>query len=223
MDLINFENVTVEDAEQAVRIYNAGTYAKAGVKNTNVDTRARELFADGLGVTVERVILQLTYIGREYGGVAGFPAALILAPAIGRDIFADRVEYEAAICRAQPLRDALPTRDALELGFHPFVKELHGKKHWMTWATKFWHFLNVETFLMEDSTVDKFFKLQNKAVSLDKYEQLLELHTGFTAKHEAWLPRLKAVDAGLAWSDIKLWDKVCYGMDAINKQRKGRA
>jgi hypothetical protein len=101
--------------------------------------------------------------------------------------------------------------------YTPFVKELHGKRNWLTWASKFWHFLNVETFPMEDSTVDTFFKLQTQTVSLDKYENLLRRYRSFADAHRGWLPRLREIDGGQAWSDIKLWDKVCYGIAEANK------
>jgi hypothetical protein len=70
---------------------------------------------------------------------------------------------------------------------------------------------------MEDSTVDTFFKLQTQTVSLDKYENLLRRYRSFAYAHRGWLPRLREIDGGQAWSDIKLWDKVCYGIAEANK------
>jgi hypothetical protein len=217
MVMINFETVTLKDAEQAIRCYNEGFYAKAGLKNIAVDKRARDTFADGLGSTLERLTSQLRFIGKDYGGVAGFPSAISLAPAIGRDIYAHREAYQNAVAGAAPLRDAVPSRETLGVLYAPFVKELHGKRNWLTWATKFWHFLNVEAFPMEDSTVDKFFKLHNQTVSLDKYENLLQRYRSFADSHRDWLPNLRRIDGGQSWSDVKLWDKVCYGIADMNK------
>lgn len=215
--MINFENVTLQDAAEAVRRYNNGYYAKAGLKNIDVDRRASEVFKQGLGTTIERITSQLRFVGKDYGGVAGFQAALALAPGIARDIYAQREEYARIVCAALPLMNELPSDTSLELLYAPFVKEIHGKRNWLTWATKFWHFLSVEVFPMEDSTVDKFFKLQNQAVSLAKYRALLHRYREFAESHSDWLPDLRVTDGGHAWSDLKLWDKVCYGIAEMNK------
>lgn len=215
--MLSYENVTQSDAERAVRLYNEGFYAKGGAKNVEVDRRARQIFADGLGATVERITTQLRFVGKNYGGVAGFPAALTLAPSIAKDIHAGRAGYLESITTLRPLRDEVASRPTLDFLYTPFVKELHGKRNWLTWATKFWHFLNVDAFPMADSTVDRFFHLHNQSVSLDKYEKLLSRYRSFIGEREDWLPPLRAADGGLAWSDVKLWDKVCYGVADINR------
>jgi hypothetical protein len=220
MDLIDYTNATLRDAEDAVRRYNAGHYAKAGLPNIALDELAQGLFANGLGTTLERLTNQVTFIGKEYGGVAAFPVALTLAPAMARDVFATRSSYDLTVCGVPPLRQAPASRATLQVLYAPFVRELHGKKNWLTWASKFWHFLNADAFPIEDSTVDKFFRLYNLSVSLDKYEQLLKQHAHFSVAHEEWLPRLRAVDGGHAWNDVKLWDKAFYGIAEINRARK---
>ena len=135
------------------------------------------MFADGLGLTSEKIERQVTFIGDDYGGVAGRPAAINLARDIARDIFERREEYEKAATRAPSILTGIPDRNAIEVLYRPFVKPLIDKNkretsNWLVWAAKFWHHLNSDAFPIEESRVDAFFKLNDYA-SVDKYMKLL--------------------------------------------------
>jgi hypothetical protein len=204
-----YRTVTLQIAQSAIKAYNIGSYGC--LKNPDLDQQALDMFSDGLGSSSGKIGRQVEFIGRDYGGAAGFKAAYALVPDITRDIVANREHYEQAAASALPLPTQLPSRDAIEILYRPFVKPLHGKSNWQVWATKFWHFLNPEAFPIEDSRVDKFFVLSD-VNSVDKYLKLLKRFREFSLSHQEWLPQLRQVDGGLAWCDNKLWDKMCYGL-----------
>ncbi|MGH7616112.1 MAG: hypothetical protein ACREPM_02675 [Gemmatimonadaceae bacterium] len=118
------------------------------------------------------------------------------------------------------------SRRTIEELYQPFMKEIHGKKNWLTWATKFWHFLNPSAFPIQDSRVDSFFSL-SAPDPVTKYERLVSELEAFNDQHAQWLPRLRSIDAGHAWNDVKLWDKVFYAIgernDATRKARRQSA
>jgi len=147
--------------------------------------------------------------------VAGFPVALSLAPEIASDIMSTRDAFEHAASSAPKITDGVANRTSVEILYGPFIKPLHGKKNWQVWATKFWHFLNPDAFPIEDSRVDRFFKLAAKSHSADKYMELLRRFAEFRREYDVWLPKLRVADEGQAWSDNKLWDKVCYGVEEL--------
>jgi hypothetical protein len=209
-----YRTIALEVAGHAIKAYNDGTYGC--LKNPDLDRQARDMFADGLGSTSGKILRQVEFIGREYGGVAGRPSAIKLAPAIAHDIFENRTEYEQAANSASPILSQIPSRDTIKLLYRPFVKPLIDKNNrvssnWLVWATKFWHFLNPDAFPIEDSRVDKFFVLTGLN-SVDKYLKFLNRFREFALSHQEWLPHLRQVDGGLAWCDNKLWDKMCYGL-----------
>jgi len=204
-----YRTITLQIAETAVKAYNGGTYGC--LKNPDLDQQARDMFADGLGSSSGKIGRQVEFIGRDYGGAAGFKAAYSLVPDITRDIIANREQYEEAAIAALPILSQVPSRDTIEILYRPFVKTLHGKSNWQVWATKFWHFLNPDAFPIEDSRVDKFFVLSD-VNSVDKYLKFLNRFREFSLSHQEWLPQLRQVDGGLAWCDNKLWDKMCYGL-----------
>jgi hypothetical protein len=211
-----YRTITLEVAGRAIKAYNDGT--NGCLKNPDLDRQARDMFADGLGSTSGKILRQVEFIGKkkEYGGVAGRPAAIKLAPAIAHDIFENRTEYERAANSASPILSQIPSRDTINLLYRPFVKPLVDKNNressnWQVWASKFWHFLNPDAFPIEDSRVDKFFAL-NDPNSVDKYLKFLNRFREFALAHQEWLPHLRQVDCGLAWCDNKLWDKMCWGL-----------
>jgi len=204
-----WRSITIEDAKSAVKAYNEGTYGC--LKNPALDQQARDMFLEGLGSTSGKINRQVDFIGRDYGGAAGFKAAYALAPDIARDIVANREQYAQVALAALPILTEIPSREAIEILYRPFVKPLHGKSNWQVWGTKFWHFLNPEAFPIEDSRVDKFFVLADLN-SVDKYLRFLNRFREFALSHQEWLPHLRQVDGGLAWCDNKLWDKMCYGL-----------
>ena len=193
----------------------------ADLKNPDLDRRAREMFANGLGFTSEAILRQVKFIGdrpahRGYGGVAGYPSAIRFAPDIAKDIFERRAEYEHAASSALPILRALPSRSTVETLYRPFIKPLREKdgkekSHWQAWATKFWHFLNPDAFPIEDSRVNSFFVITGNN-SVEKYLRFANKFREYTLSHQGWLPQLRQVDGGLAWCDNKLWDKMCYGL-----------
>lgn len=217
---IDFENITLAVARQAVQAYNAGLYG-GGIKNPDLDQRARALFAHGLATSREGIHEQVRFIGVDYGGAAGFKAAYSLVPAIAADIFAVRDRYVAAATSAPSLKQAPVQIQIVKDLYAPFVKELHGKRNWLVWATKFWHFLNPDAFPVLDSRVDDFFRTRGRSQSPSKYVFVCGRFRDFSESHRDWLPELKKADGGLAWSDNKLWDKMCYGLKELESCKAG--
>jgi hypothetical protein len=207
--IFTWKTITLESAKSAVRLYNNGSYAC--LKNPDLDQQALDMFADGLGSTAGKILRQVEFIGREYGGVAGFPSAIKLAENIAAEIYNNRNDYEGAVISALPVLKEAANRDTIEILYRPFIKPLHGKKNWQVWGSKFWHFLNPNAFPIEDSRVDKFFLLSDPN-SADKYLKFLKRFREFALSHQGWLPVLREVDGGVAWCDNKLWDKMCYGL-----------
>lgn len=217
MATATFHTITLDRACLAVKVYNEGLYGV--LKNADLDDRGRDMFANGLGSTLETVERQVEFIGRDYGGAAGFKAAYALIPAIARDIFSNRDQYEQAAVSALPILQQIPSRNTIEILYRPFVKPLHGKINWQVWATKFWHFLNPNAFPIEDSRVDKFFLL-NDSNSVDKYLRFLNKFRDFALTHADWLPHLRTIDGHAdkePCPDNKLWDKMCYGLGDLDK------
>jgi hypothetical protein len=204
-----YKTITLQIAESAIKAYNDGTYGC--LKNPELDQQALDMFADGLGSSSGKIERQVEFVGRNYGGASGFKAAYSLVPDITHDIVANREQFEQAAVTALPILSQIPSRDAIEILYRPFVKPLHGKSNWQVWATKFWHFLNPNAFPIEDSRVDKFFVLSD-VNSVDKYLKFLNRFLEFSLSHQEWLPYLQQIDGGLAWCDNKLWDKMCYGL-----------
>jgi hypothetical protein len=213
----DYRTITRSIAADAIRAYNTDSYYSAN-KGLNLDRRARQLFTKGLAPTRESILEQVHFIGKDYGGVAGFPAAVSLATVISNDIYAVRVRYSDLAETAAPLRQAPSSVKLITELFAPFVKQLHRKKNWQVWATKFWHFLNSDAFPIEDRRVDNFFGI-DQLNSPQKYVALLNRFRDFDLTHQSWLPHLRTIDGGHAWCDNKLWDKMCYGVVEIAKPR----
>jgi hypothetical protein len=207
---IDFRTVTIEVAVNAVQAYNSGCYR--GVKNLDLDRRARQLFDAGLAHSLEGILEQVRFIGKDYGGVAAFQAALSLAPAIAYDIYAVRNYYAGLVQAAPPLLRSPSSDKVVAELYAPFVKLAHGKRNWQVWAAKFWHFLNPEAFPIEDSRVDKFLGLAGRPHSVQKYVAFLHRFREFAMAHQGWLPSLREADGGHSWCENKLWDKVCFGV-----------
>lgn len=216
-EVTTFRTISLEKARLAVKVYNEGLYGS--VKNPTLDRDALDMFADGLGATEAKIFRQVCFIGDDYGGVAGYPSALKLADSIAKDIASRRGEYEAAISSTPPLMEIIPSKQTIEILYKPFIKPLGNKSNWLVWATKFWHFLNPNSFPIEDSRVDTFFGI-NLPNSVDKYLTLCERFRVFALSHQDWLAALREVDAGDAWCDIKLWDKMCYGLVDLDSPKQ---
>jgi hypothetical protein len=211
----NYHTITINTAIEAIKAYNSGTYN--GVGNIDLDLRGRRMFAGGLGATFEQVLEQLHFIGRDYGGVAGFPVALALTPTVADAIWADRDDYASAAKSAHPLVHGASSIATITYLLKPFVRSLHGKRNWQVWASKFWHFLNCDAFLIEDSRVDRFFELVGRPSSAQKYFTLLQRFRDFEVSHRSWVEQLRAADHGHASCDNKLWDKVFYGVSELDE------
>jgi hypothetical protein len=218
--------VTLDRACRAVEVYNQGLDGHGVVKD-DLDIRARKMFANGLGSSTGRIEEQLRFIGADYGGVAGFPSAIVLAPNIANDIFENREEFERAAIAALPILSRVADRGTIELLFRPFVKPLHGKSNWKVWAAKFWHHLNACAFPIRDSRVDTFFILPSSN-PIDEYLELLKRFRAFVVSHQEWLQQLRQADGGVdgevdgvpVCSDNKLWDKMCYGLVDLDNAGK---
>jgi hypothetical protein len=218
-----YRTVTLENAQRAIKVYNEGLYGC--LKNPEVDQQARDMFADGLGSTSAEILRQVEFIGRNYGGAAGFKAAYSLAPDITRDIFANRQQYNQTAVSALPLLSQIPSRNTIEILYRPFIKPLHGKSHWQVWATKFWHFLNPDAFPIEDRYVNQFFVISD-ANSVDTYLKFLNRFREFALSHQKWISNLREIDGDadgeIACRENKLWDKMCYGFGDLARAAKKR-
>jgi hypothetical protein len=213
--MVDYENITLADAMQAVQIYNVGSYH--GTKNLDLDRRAREQFAEGLGSSFDRILEQIKFIAKDYGGTAGFKSAYSLAEAIALDIYTIRDRYAALIRSAAPLIEAEPTEEVITELYRPFVRPLHGKSNWQAWAAKFWHFLKHDAFPIEDSRVDKFFRLASRPNSPQKYVAFAKRFREFVLNHKAWLQLLREIDGNSSCCDNKLWDKVFYSVGELGQ------
>jgi hypothetical protein len=89
-----YKTLTLDRALLAINVYNKGLYGE--MPNPDLDERAREMFEGGLGITTEKILEQVNFVGKDYGGAAGFKAAYALAPDIARDIASNRAQYEQA-------------------------------------------------------------------------------------------------------------------------------
>jgi hypothetical protein len=198
--ITTYLSVTLNRAIQAVKAYNEECYSR--VKNPDLDKRAHEKFTKGLGSTITEIEDQVTFIGDDYGGVAGRPAAIKLAPAIACAIFKNRYAYAQTANTASPILVQPPSQDATKILFDPFVQPLVDKngretKNWLVWATKFWHHLNPPTFPIEDGRVDDFFVLKTYTSPVDRYTRLSNRFRDFVISHHEWLPHLRDADGGI--------------------------
>jgi hypothetical protein len=73
------------------------------------------MFAEGLGLTSAKILEQVQFIGKNYGGVAGRPAALVSAPAIAGEIFQKRADDEHTVTAALNILSGIPSRDTIEI------------------------------------------------------------------------------------------------------------
>ena len=131
---IDYTNITLETAQESVRAYNDGCYS-GGVKNPELDRQALALFEGGLGCSAKQVHEQVRFIGIDYGGAAGFKAARSLAPTIADGIWAVRDHYNAVAKAASPVLQGPHPNSVIGELFTPFVKEIHGKRNWLVWAS----------------------------------------------------------------------------------------
>ena len=99
------------------------------LKNPDLDERARVIFRGGLGSMRDEIERQVDSVGRDYGGVAGYKAAYVLAHDIARDIFANRQQFEQAALAAAPILTQIPSRASIETLYRPFVQPLDGKSN----------------------------------------------------------------------------------------------
>jgi hypothetical protein len=205
--------LTKEQAVAAIKAYNQGL-DRNHRKNIDVDSDARRAFHTGLGASLDEIEKQARFIGDDYGGVAGMPKALELSGRIAQTILDKRDSFLAAAQNNAPLKDKIPDRRSIETLFAPFQQELKlkrgSRRNWLVWATKFWHFLNVDTFPIMDSFVADFTGLSSQANSVDKYMKVMRRLRAFIVVRDSWLPAMRSADNGYAWSDLKLWDKVIY-------------
>jgi len=226
------QTVTLDRAYRAVKAYNEGLDGR-GVKNANLDILAHGAFAHGLGSKSGDIEQQVYFIGKDYGGVAGRPSAINLAPAIAHDIFEIREEYERTASSVVSLLSQVADRSTIEFLFRPFVQTIVDKngretKNWLVWAAKFWHRLNPDAFPIESSETDEFFELGNYNSQLDRYMKLLNKFRAFVLSRQEWLSYLRQADGGVdgevdgkpVCSDNKLWDKMIMGLKELDKAGK---
>lgn len=208
--------ITLPEAITAISAYNSGVYKKTGRKNVDIDNDARRRFAGGLAQTPSDIKEQVRFIGQDYGGTAYTLAGQLLPDRIGQAIYSVRSQYAQRASSAIPLISSVTDRKLVEFLFHPFEQILESpngrstQKNWLTWGTKFWHFLNPDAFAILDSRARKFFSISTRKNVIDTYCEFLDKFRASMTSHQGWFPRLRQIDGGLAWNDIKLWDKVVY-------------
>jgi hypothetical protein len=190
---VTYQTAALADAERGIRIYNHGLYGY--VKNPDLDERARQMFSGGLGSTSQDILRQVEFIGKDYGGAAGFKAAYSLAPEITQDIFENRAIFVQTIQSAKPILLEIPSRESIKILYAPFTKHIHGKSNWLVWANKFWHHLKPDTFPIEDRFVDAFFKI-NDSPSVEKYMKFLEKFRGFVLMRREFGRRSQTATGG---------------------------
>jgi hypothetical protein len=215
-----YRTLTLDRALVAINVYNKGLYGE--MPNPDLDERARVMFGGGLGATTDKILEQVNFAGRNYGGVAGYKAAYVLAPDIARDIAANRTQYDQAVREAKPILIQIPTLATLDTLYGPFVQPFQGKSNWHVWFTKFCFWLNQCAFPVEDRYVNNFFGIVENNSS-GKYQRFAEKFRTFTLAKQSWLPAMRKVDDGSdsrPCSDNKLWDKVFYGLGEMENPNK---
>jgi hypothetical protein len=207
--------LTLQEATDAIKKYNLGYYGKK--LNIVLDQEGYQLFNAGLGSDLDEIEQQVHFIGKDYGGVAGFKSAIKLSGVIARCIFDDRLYFIENAVKAPRLTESLVAFDVINRLYIAFIQEFKGSSKWHVWATKFLHFINPNTFPIQDSRVNKCFKLTSLPNSPRKYYESMQAIRQFLLKHQTWLPTLREADENYSWSDLKLIDKVFY-MIAENKK-----
>lgn len=208
MARISYQNVTKEKAETAIRCYNIGRYR--GRSNLELDSEGARMFEGGLRETEDGIREQVSWTGKEYGGSGNIHATRDLPSPIAHSIFAIRAEYDRQLLSAPILVDELFTRTLISTLFVPFQKQFGKARNWMTWATKFWHFLRPDSFPIMDSRAKRFFEIRANPDPINQYIQLAQLVQHTLQDKNDWLPMLRQTDEGQTESDIKLWDKVAF-------------
>src|SRR3984893_3185903 len=210
-----WRTIKLDAAQRYVVKYNSGS--SHGQNNCEIDRQARALFAGGLGGTYDEVLRQVKFIGDDYAGVSGLQRGAISSqsPAIADDIFRSRAQYEKTATEAEPISQRIASRDTIDILYSPFTnKPYKTSSNWLTWGSKFWHFLNPDAFPIADSRVKGFFDLGSSVNSVDLYLEVMKRFREFSLSHQDWIPSLRQVDDKCscpAWNDNKLWDKMCYG------------
>lgn len=213
---VKWNTVTLDQCIEAIRKYNSAT----GKQGIQLDVKARELFRNGLGQTVEVIQKQVRFIGYDYGGAAGFRLAVTeLPPKIANYIFSVRDEYVKAATKTQPLVKEIPDRNCIKFLYKAFQFPVNNKNNWLVWGTKFWHFLNLNAFPIDDRRARYFFDIKDNKNRIDEYCDFITRFREFLIAHQGWEPKLWEVDGRLAWSNIKLWDKVAYEHGATNPKK----
>jgi hypothetical protein len=215
-----YRTLTLERALVAIDVYNKGFYRN--MPNLELDEQGRAMFNGGLGPTTEKILEQVNFAGKGYGGVAGYKAAYVLAPEIAHDIAANRIQFEQAIREAQPILVQVPRLAIIDTLYRPFVKPFQGKSNWHVWFTKFCFWLNQLAFPIEDQYVNIFFEIVEHN-SPGKYQRFAQKFRTFTLANQSWLPAMRKVNDtsdNRPCSDNKIWDKVFYGLGETENPKK---
>ena len=204
------DTLTLQEAVNAVEKYNRGYYGRK--LNICLDNEGYQLFNNSLGRDLDTIEKQVHFIGKDYGGVAGFKSAINLYRTIARQIFNDRDYFIKNAGKAAQLKETPVKIEVLKRLYKPFIQPFKDRKNWHVWATKFLHFTNPNAFPIQDSRVNTCFKLSSQAISPEKYNELIVEVRQFLHQHQSWLPVLREADKDYSWSDLKLLDKVFYSI-----------
>jgi len=210
-----WNTVELDQCINAIRKYN-NTTGKRGIQ---LDIDARELFKNGLGYTVEIIQKQVHFIGNDYGGTAFKLAGIELPLKIANYIFSIRGEYVKAATSTPSLIKQIPDRNCIGFLYKVFQFPVNNKRNWLVWGTKFWHFLNSNAFPIYDSRARNFFEIKINKDKVDEYCDFTARFREFLIAHQDWENQLWQVDGGIAWSSIKLWDKVAYEFGATSSEK----
>ncbi len=209
-----YKTITLQQAIDAVIAYNKGIYRKSGRKNVEIDAEGMSKFRGGLARKLDGLTAQVAWVGRDYGGTAHILASIQLPARIAEAIYNKLDDYEERIRGQEPLIKNPLSESEILFFYQPFQQILTTPKrtlrNWMVWATKFWHFLNPDAFQIMDSHAKRFYQVSAGHNIVSTYAILQSRAREILQSHEDWIPQLQKVDGGLAWSDLKLWDKVAY-------------
>lgn len=211
---VTYRTLTLSQAVAAIKSYNTGIYGRSGRLNTDIDHEGLILFKVGLSQNREGLTSQIAWVGKDYGGSAHTIAQGELPSKIADAILQNFSAYVELVNRQKPLNQCIPSIIDIQTLYKPFQQTVQTPnrtlKNWLVWATKVWHFLNPDAFQIMDSRTKKFYQVSASADVVSQYMQLQTNAQTLHIKNQAWLQQMRLVDGGLAWSDLKLWDKVAY-------------
>lgn len=206
-DTVGVLRINPRDAANLVREYNRSYYR--GRSNTALDREAYLLFKDGPSRDVARLVTQIAFVGKEYGGAQErFGSIREEAELIATNLRPVLDGWTKILEEAKPLSQHVPDQEALDFLFAPFV----GNKQWPVWASKTLHFLRPDAFPILDSNAKKPLGLKNLLNSSRGYRQFSSGFRDVLVANPEALAAARDADAGESPTTVKLLDKILFEM-----------